>query len=144
MYRFIRGRVCTSEDLTREHVWRGVARRLAEWHARLPVSLETGANRPKVKEKTNSRKLSPLLPAQPGHLSQDAKALTPEGANPNLWNVLQKWICALPTQTETQKHRKAVLERELQRTVAELGHLRGLGQYGVRLITFPVVIGSCR
>lgn len=144
MYRFIRGRVCTSEDLTREHIWRGVARRLAEWHARLPVSLETGANRPKALEKTKARKLSPLLPAQPGHLSPDANALAPEEANPSLWNVLQKWIYALPTQSETQKHRKAELERELQRTVAELGHSRGIGQYGVRLIPFPIVIGSGR
>lgn len=144
MYRFIRGRACTAKDLMREHIWRGVARRLAEWHARLPVNLETGANRPKAKEKSSAGKLPSLLPAKPGQVPEDAKALTPEQANPNLWNVLHKWICALPTQNEFQKHRKVVLERELQRTVAELGHRPGLGQHGVRLIPFPVAVGLSR
>src|SRR6516165_9452861 len=36
LYKYIRGRVCSPEDLTREAVWRGVARRLAEWHAIVP------------------------------------------------------------------------------------------------------------
>lgn len=139
MYRFIRGRVCTSEDLSREHIWRGVARRLAEWHGRLPVSVETGTNRPKAKEKPNARKLPSLLPEKPGRWPEDAEAFTPEQANPTLWTVLQKWICALPTQTESQKVRKDVLEKELQRTVAELGHRPGFGQHVVCLLPFPPV-----
>lgn len=142
MYRFIRGRVCTSEDLTREHIWRGVARRLAEWHARLPISSETGANRLKTKEKTNGRNLPSLLPAKPDELVGDAEALAPEKVNPTLWNVLQKWICALPTHTKAQKNRKVVLNRELQRTMTELGHQPGLGQHGVSRFSFLVVIGS--
>lgn len=137
MYRFIRGRVCTSEDLTREHIWRGVARRLAEWHARLPISFGTGANRPKAKEKTNARNLPSLLLAKPGRLAEDAKILAPEQVNPNLWNVLRKWICALPTHTKSQKHRNFVLERELQRTMAELGHRPGLGEHGVCHLSCP-------
>lgn len=144
MYRFVRGRACTSEDLTRERIWRGVARRLAEWHARLPVGMETGANRPKAKEKPNGRNLTSLLPTKPGQPPEDAKALTLGQATPSLWNVLQKWICALPTQTESQKHRKVVLGREVQRTVAELGHRPGLGRDGVRLVPFPVAVGLSR
>lgn len=142
MYRFIRGRVCTSEDLTREHIWRGVARRLAEWHARLPISLETGVNRTKAKEKTNARNMASLLPVKTGQLVGDAEALTPEQVNPNLWTVLQKWICALPTQTKSQRNRKAMLDRELQRTMTELGHRPGLGQHGVSQLFFPVVVES--
>lgn len=140
MYRFIRGRVCTSEDLRQEHIWRGVARRLAEWHARLPISVEIGTNSPKAKAETNARKLPSLLPATLGQLPEVAEALTPEQANPTIWNVLQKWIYALPTQTEPQKRRKVGLERELQRTVAELGHLTGLRQHRVHLFPFPIVV----
>ena len=144
MYRFIRGRVCTSEDLTREHIWRGVARRLAEWHARLPVNLETGANRQKAREKLYAKNLPSFSSAKPGKLTEVAKVLTPERTKPNLWNVLQKWIYALPTQTESQKQRKVALEKELQRTMAELEHRPGLGQDGVRLVPFPVAVGLRR
>jgi len=41
MYRFIEGKVSSPEDLRRREIYRGVARRLAEWHASLPVSAVT-------------------------------------------------------------------------------------------------------
>lgn len=141
MYRFIRGRVCTSEDLTREHIWRGVARRLAEWHARLPVDLKTGPNKPNVKENPNRRKRPSFLPVKPSQLTEDIKVLAAEQAPPTLWTVLHKWICALPTQTELEKHRKIELGRELQRTIGEIGHRPGLGRDGVGVAPCPAAVG---
>ena len=38
LYNFLPGRVCTPADLSTEPIWRAVARRLGEWHARLPLS----------------------------------------------------------------------------------------------------------
>src|SRR2546423_15602006 len=37
LYKFIQGGVCTPHDLTRKPVWRGVARRLGQWHGSLPI-----------------------------------------------------------------------------------------------------------
>ncbi|KAL9099508.1 MAG: hypothetical protein Q9163_005004 [Psora crenata] len=37
LYAFLPGRVCTPQDLLKEPVWRAVAVRLGEWHARLPL-----------------------------------------------------------------------------------------------------------
>ncbi|KAK0103009.1 hypothetical protein ONS95_000807 [Cadophora gregata] len=36
-YGFVPGKVCSPSDLALEPVWRGVARRMAEWHATLPL-----------------------------------------------------------------------------------------------------------
>lgn len=38
-YGFVPGIVCSPMDLGRDRVWRGVARKMAEWHASLPVDL---------------------------------------------------------------------------------------------------------
>lgn len=119
LYRFIRGQVCTPEDLRREDVWRGVARRLGEWHARLPIVFESGE--------------SHFLPASKPTLSKAAiNGITPEQGTPNLWTVMQKWILALPATTNAERTRKNVLQKELRRTVAELGDTPGLGKDGVR------------
>ncbi|MCJ1270634.1 hypothetical protein MMC22_010531 [Lobaria immixta] len=118
LYRFIRGRVCTPEDLTREDVWRGIARRLGQWHARLPIVFESG--------EPNS--LSACKPT----LSKAAiNGITPGRGTPNLWTVMQKWILALPATTDAEMTRRNVLQKELQRTVAELGNTPGLGKDGL-------------
>lgn len=44
---------------------------------------------------------------------------------------MQKWVLALPTSTETEKRRKDGLQKELERTVADLGDKPGLGGHGV-------------
>ncbi|KAA8911847.1 putative ethanolamine kinase [Sphaerosporella brunnea] len=41
-YRFVPGRPCEPEDLGKEAIWRGVARRLGEWHAILPTTVSGG------------------------------------------------------------------------------------------------------
>ena len=44
---------------------------------------------------------------------------------------MQKWIFALPTTYETEVKRKKSLQKELERTVADLGAKPGLGGNGV-------------
>ncbi len=50
---------------------------------------------------------------------------------------MQKWIFALPITNEAEKKRKDVLQKELERTVSELGDTPGLGKDGVCL-SFPL------
>ncbi|MCJ1465083.1 hypothetical protein MMC07_003699 [Pseudocyphellaria aurata] len=118
LYRFIRGRVCKPEDLRRENVWRGVARRLGEWHARLPIVFES--EEPHI---PSASKLNISEPAINGNTS--GKGI------PNLWSVMQKWVLALPATTDQERTRKNVLQKELKRSVMELGGTLGLGKNGL-------------
>lgn len=61
----------------------------------------------------------------------EINAITPDKPTPNIWTVMHKWIFALPTRTEAEKKRQAVLHQELIRTVEELGNAPGLGKDGV-------------
>lgn len=127
MYRFIRGRVCQPQDLREEPVWRGVARLIGQWHAVLPVV--SGEGMPTVAEVGEdqfSRTASKPLPSL-----AEINAITTEKPTPNIWTVMHKWIFALPTRTEAEKKRQAVLRQELIRTVEELGNAPGLGKDGV-------------
>ncbi|MCJ1399479.1 hypothetical protein MMC11_002681 [Xylographa trunciseda] len=133
IYRFIRGRVCQSQDLTKEPIWKGVARRLGEWHAVLPVhsagtttSLENNADNLEHPVSVGSLKIS----------LDKINAITPNKPSPNIWTVIQKWIFALPVRTEVEMERRSSLQRELERTVAELGNSPGLGKDGI-------VVGHC-
>lgn len=129
MYRFIRGQVCDSEDLTKERIWRGVARRIAEWHAILPiVSTPTTVS----EDETNS----PLMPfekqlSRPRPSAEEINSITPSKSTPNVWTVIQKWIFALPDSKEDEKRRKDSLQQELERTVADLGDMPSLGKDGL-------------
>ncbi|MCJ1226551.1 hypothetical protein MMC12_003203 [Toensbergia leucococca] len=133
LYRFIRGKVCNPEDLTREAVWRGVARRLGEWHAVLPIVttkekslVEHGDNKPTL-SRSQSKPITSI---------EEINAITPGKATPNLWTVMQKWIFALPNNSEAERERKKILQKELERSVTELGSTPGLGQDGL-------VFGHC-
>ena len=128
MYRFIQGRVCSSADLTQEAIWKGVARRLAEWHATLPII----ATEPTAKISNNQEGINlDFSPSQRMPSLAEINAITPNKATPNIWTVMQKWIFALPTGSEAQQKRKAVLQEELKRTATELGNTPGLGKDGV-------------
>ncbi|MCJ1281639.1 hypothetical protein MMC26_000960 [Xylographa opegraphella] len=133
MYRFIRGCVCQSQDLTKEPIWRGVARRLGKWHAVLPV---------RSTESTTSLGSEPmdfdyLGSVGSSKISLDSiNAITPNKPTPNIWTVIQKWIFALPVRTEVEVERKSRLQQELERTVVELGSNPGLGKDGI-------VVGHC-
>ena len=129
MYRFIRGQVCESSDLTRERIWRGVAHRLAEWHAIMPViSAPTAV----VVEGTDDPLFS-QLPSQTRPSAEAINSITPNKAAPNVWTVMQKWIFALPTATEIERQRNVTLQQELVRAVADLADVPSLGKDGVRI-----------
>ncbi|MCJ1254307.1 hypothetical protein MMC24_002122 [Lignoscripta atroalba] len=122
LYRFIQGRVCKPEDLTREAIWRAVARRLGEWHAVLPIV--SAGESVVVQDGSTGIPLSHSSSGSTPSL-KEINAITPGKAAPNLWTVLQKWIFALP------KDRQLVLQKELERSVKELGDVPGLGKDGL-------------
>jgi ethanolamine kinase len=118
LYKFIQGSVCAPADLRRPEVWRGVAQRLGEWHATLPIS---------------SISSTCPAPAQlPPHTNKRASlaamaALTPGKPIPNVWTTMQKWILALPTSTSAQSDRRAQLMQELESLTQMLGDTPGVG-----------------
>jgi ethanolamine kinase len=126
LYRFIRGCPATHTDLVKAPLWRGVARRLGQWHAVLPIATTS----------SSSAKDLPLsqvdVDNQQQRKQEDVLAtIKPRVPGPNLWTVLQKWILALPTKTEEQRSRRRALQKELERVVGELDDGRGLGDDGV-------------
>ena len=135
LYRFIQGTPCTADDLAREPVWRGVARRLGQWHAVLPVQ-GTPQSAPPPSDGISMSKLAP------SHSLEEINAITPEKLTPNIWTVLQKWIFALPEVTPALKERKAILQKELERTVTEFVDLPGLGYDGLVLSHCDLLSGN--
>jgi len=65
LYGFLPGRVCTPRDLLKEPVWRAVAVRLGEWHARLPLpnSKVKGGNQ--AEPEAESRRVATTTPTAP-------------------------------------------------------------------------------
>ena len=111
LYRYIIGKVCTPQDLINEPVWRAVAKRLGEWHARLPINsvATTGQAHNGIPSKS---RLALRMPV------------------PNCWSVMQKWVSALPDDTPKKKTRKELLQDELERSFADLDNERGPGSSG--------------
>ena len=128
IYRFIRGHVSSSEDLTSEPVWRGVARRLGQWHAILPIN--SCGKTAVVADAGMDVLLKSSAPVSTASL-EEINAITPSKPTPNVWTVMQKWVFALPTTCETEIERKSILQKELERIVADLGDTPGLGGNGV-------------
>ncbi|KAK4128349.1 kinase-like protein [Parathielavia appendiculata] len=127
MYRFIQGNVTQPEDLRKPAIYKAVARRLAEWHAAVPcISGRTGHSR------KSSKVDGAALPALDSHLGDAEFQLAIDGVAPgkpppNIWTVIQKWIFALPTETDVQRARQASLQRELKTLISELSQRPGLG-----------------
>ena len=132
LYRFIPGAVASPQDLSSPPILTAIARRLAEWHARLPCLFGP----------------SPLSGApngtNNGHRSSSAatEALIANAApgkpSPNLWTTMQKWILALPADTEEQRQRQALLQRELDEMVDKFSQRPGLGHNGVWTQPLPI------
>ncbi|KIV79634.1 hypothetical protein PV11_07184 [Exophiala sideris] len=130
LYRYIIGQVCTPQDLIREPVWRAVAKRLGEWHARLPIDsvseskvTSNGVNGHDMDGTTDGAAQRDFDNASKMHV-------------PNIWSVIQKWIHALPNDTPKQKARRDLLQHELDRSYKELHNERGPGNHGL-------VFGHC-
>jgi ethanolamine kinase len=135
LYRFIQGRVCTPQDLISEPVWRGIAKRLGQWHGSLPID-PAPDSRPHTNGtngNTCNGDISHVADLPP---SQPPKSIASRSPTPNIWSLMQRWVLALPVSTEVQKKRKLQLQKELERSFLELDDKRGLGHEGL-------VFGHC-
>ncbi|KAL8785215.1 MAG: hypothetical protein Q9213_003484 [Squamulea squamosa] len=105
----------------------GLIYRIGQWHAVLPVIPATASN---PVEGTDD----PLFAQQPSQARPPVEVIngiTPAKIAPNVWTVMQKWIFALPTATESERHRNETLQRELERTVADIADVPSLGNDGL-------------
>lgn len=118
----MRGRPCGHLDLVTPPVFRGVARKLAQWHAVLPSNGTSST--PSVD--------ASILADRAGSGKQDLEVIHPRRAGPSMWAVLQKWILALPVATPEQRSRRLSLQQELQWVVGQLDDGKGIGEDGVR------------
>lgn len=137
--------MCTPEDLAREPVWRGVARRLAEWHALLPIG--SAENASATAGVGGAMTLLPSLSTPRVPSQETINAITPGKIHPNVWTVMQKWILALPTTGNAETERQATLQKELERTVEDLANVPNLGNDGVRMsysLQYPLQSGAHR
>lgn len=118
LYRFIPGAVAQPKDLAEPEIMLAIARRLAEWHVTVPYltssSIKSGAA--SNGDSGNKAKIEGVAPGKP---------------IPNPWTTMQKWILALPTDTEPQRERRDLLQRELETLVQKLSQRPGLGHDGV-------------
>ena len=128
IYRFIPGKVCTPADLREETVWRGVASKLGQWHASLPIITSVPA---KELENGHVEANTEFSLVKLARSVKDVSGVTPNKVTPNVWTTMQKWIYALPADTDTEKERQALLQKELDRTISEFADLSGLGQNGL-------------
>lgn len=65
------------------------------------------------------------------HPSDAIEAIAPGKPAPNIWTVMQKWVNALPRTNVAEMKRNALLQKELERSVADLAGVPGLGDNGV-------------
>ncbi|KAI0882718.1 kinase-like protein [Annulohypoxylon maeteangense] len=119
IYRYIRGTVTQPADLRESPIYLAVARRLAQWHAIVPCIYEAHPLTNGVNGDANASRDKVIAHAAPGKPS------------PNVWTVMQKWIFALPTDTEAQRTRQADLQQELTKLIEELSERPGLGDNGL-------------
>ena len=129
LYKFIRGSVTSTDDLRDPNIYTAVARRLAEWHARIPCLPSAPAA---ASEKDGDSALSKRR--------QSIDSAAPGKPAPNMWTVMQKWIFALPTNTEQQRERQATLQAELNQLVKDLSQRPGLGKNGVSFTSSSSVL----
>ncbi|OLN92881.1 Ethanolamine kinase 1 [Colletotrichum chlorophyti] len=122
LYRFIKGSVTAPEDLRKPVIYKAVASRLAQWHATVPcITHSTTTNGHARENGTN------------GHQDPDAiiENAAPGKPVPNLWTVMQKWILALPSDTQVQRERQERLQKEFEFIVEEFSQRPGLGVDGL-------------
>ncbi|KAI1387075.1 ethanolamine kinase [Hypoxylon trugodes] len=119
IYRYIRGTATQPADLRIPAIYLAVARRLAQWHATVPCIYESRAQKNGTNGIVNGSHEITIENAAPGK------------PFPNVWSVMQKWIFALPTETETQRARQTLLQEELTKLIEELSQRPGLGDNGL-------------
>ena len=117
LYKYIQGHVCTAQDLTQESTWRGVARKIAEWHARLPIDA--------VRQNGSAEDTANGLNGASG-----STGIASRYPKPNIWTVMRKWVDALPCGTPAEAKRQEQLRHELERSYTELDNPSSLGKEG--------------
>lgn len=133
LYNFIQGRVCTSSDLRREPVWRGIARRLGEWHAVLPtatgdVRASTRKDGRKASRGVSNGTATTTVTKGDETNGYGAHTIDIDKPSPDIWGVMQKWVDALPDANATERKRRGILQDELNRLVKELSSVSSLGK----------------
>jgi ethanolamine kinase len=62
----------------------------------------------------------------------DITPIQPRRAGSSMWEVLQRWVLALPVATPEQRARRLTLQKELEWVVGQLDDGVGIGEDGVR------------
>lgn len=116
-------------DLRRPDIYRGVARRLAEWHATLPISAVTRGIGVEghIKDGMSKERRASI---------EATEGFTPTKPTPNIWTVMQKWILALPNGSDKERQRQKQLKQELQWLYNQLGDTPGIANQ-------PLIFGHC-
>ncbi|KAK2589753.1 hypothetical protein QQS21_012565 [Conoideocrella luteorostrata] len=118
LYRFITGAVAQPKDLADPLILKAIARRLAQWHATVPCIPD--ASLPRNSSSNGDIHINAII----------AKAAAGKPI-PNVWTTMQKWILALPTDTEQRRERVTLLQKELEEMIQRLGNRPGLGNNGL-------------
>jgi ethanolamine kinase len=89
IYRFVPGKSCTAQDFHNPKVYRQIAAKMGEWHAKLPLSALNESSRFVAGKINNPKPFS------------------------NVWTNAQRWINALPSDTAQLKERNELFREEL-------------------------------
>ncbi|KAG5295188.1 ethanolamine kinase [Histoplasma ohiense] len=130
LYRFIRGKVTSPDDLNNPRIFKAIARRLAQWHAVLPIDEISPTSSPQERQETTS----PARPTRTPTASTEVDDITPvkiRHAGTSFWSVLQKWILALPVTTEQERLRRRKIQKEFERIFTEFDDDKGFGKGGL-------------
>lgn len=125
--------MATPDLLIQPPVWRGVARRLAQWHAVLPTNESTTTDSTESPPVTNGAKVNGHTPTSDDVDKDDITPIVSAESGPSLWTVLQKWIIALPVATIEQRARRKMLQKELEHIKEELDINSSVSEKGVRI-----------
>jgi ethanolamine kinase len=109
LYRFVPGTTCKTEDIRKPDVSRAIAKELGQWHSRLPLSALTSIS---SKDETGLHVQEPKL-----------STLRPY---PNVWTTMQRWLDDLPADSEEEKERNQLLQKELSALCNEFTDAPGL------------------
>ncbi|KAM5356275.1 hypothetical protein ACJ41O_002921 [Fusarium nematophilum] len=149
LYRYIIGTVARAQDLPDPLILTAIARRLAQWHAIVPCLSDPNHSRDDTHVNghtngtVNGHGNCHINGNGHGHVNGHASGggdkarqemidnAAPGKPPPNMWTIMQKWIFALPTDTEAQRERQALLQGELEEMVKKLSQRPGLGKNGL-------------
>ncbi|KPM38121.1 hypothetical protein AK830_g8437 [Neonectria ditissima] len=133
LYRYITGTVARAQDLQDPPVLSAIARRLAQWHATVPCLPSPVPDHAETNGHTNGNSETNGHANGDEQVSQQAMIdnAAPGKPPPNMWTTMQKWILALPTDTDARRERQALLQRELVELSEKLSQRPGLGKNGL-------------